>query len=333
MPDRTQPPEPARGLLRCQTSSKASGRRPSLADQAAEAHAGDASAQPPRPPRAPGRRADDLGLLRGTGALHEIHLELGEHLGRRDLAQLVEVAAVVGGLQADEVDLGAAHEGLDVEAGGHSGSGSGLGSQAGADGRTASQTGADAGCRQGGAGRQQRDVIGARGLCSRLGLVETMSEAPASAGRWAAARRRMIMPMTATATIASSAIIMKEAICSPKPKCRPARPGRCRRRCRPAGPSRSAWTVQPPRRGGHHRTGGRRGGMGRSGRRLRRVAPGALPTIISRCMPVDLPPPRRLAASASPTPKVRPRASTAASRDMVFILISCNGKSGSRATG
>lgn len=44
-----------------------------------------------------------------------------------------------------------------------------------------------------------------------------------------------------------------------------------------------------------------------------------LGVVICRCMPDELPPPRRLAASASATFRVSPRASTAANKENPFI--------------
>jgi hypothetical protein len=54
----------------------------------------------------------DVGLLGAAALLHPVHLDLGEQLRGGVLTDVLEVAGVVGGLQADEVDLGVAHEGF-----------------------------------------------------------------------------------------------------------------------------------------------------------------------------------------------------------------------------
>ena len=58
-----------------------------------------------------------IGLLCLAAALAVLHFDLGIELGRGELADVVHVAAVVGGLQADEVELGLAQEAGNVEIG------------------------------------------------------------------------------------------------------------------------------------------------------------------------------------------------------------------------
>ena len=60
----------------------------------------------------------DVRFLRELVALLELHLDFGGHFGAAELADVLHVAAVVGGLQADEVELGLAQEAIDIEVGG-----------------------------------------------------------------------------------------------------------------------------------------------------------------------------------------------------------------------
>ena len=60
----------------------------------------------------------DVGFLCLAAAFLILHLDLGEQFGRGEFADVVHVAAVVGGLQAHEIQLGLAQEAIHVEIGG-----------------------------------------------------------------------------------------------------------------------------------------------------------------------------------------------------------------------
>jgi hypothetical protein len=59
----------------------------------------------------------DIGFLGLAAALLILHLDLGEHLRRGEFADVVHVAAVIGRLQAHEIQLGLAQEAFDIEIG------------------------------------------------------------------------------------------------------------------------------------------------------------------------------------------------------------------------
>jgi hypothetical protein len=113
---------PSAGLTRCQTSSKGSAT-PSICSRirpwkrtlttCRSGLAGDVEHL--------GVDADDIGALRRRAALLQLELDRSEHLRRGEGAQVVEVAGVVGRLQADEDHLGDALEALGVEACGQGG--------------------------------------------------------------------------------------------------------------------------------------------------------------------------------------------------------------------
>ena len=90
-----------------------------FAQQAGEAHADDVTLGFLGYVDHLGVEGDHVGFLAGTGVIHPVHLDLGEHLGRGVFADILEIASVVGRLEADEVDLGVAHEGFGVEVGGN----------------------------------------------------------------------------------------------------------------------------------------------------------------------------------------------------------------------
>src|SRR6185436_13679528 len=71
-----------------------------LADEAPETHAGDLVAVLDHRLDDVGVDRDHLGLLRAA-ALLQLHRDLRVHLRRRVVADVVQVAAVVGGLKAD----------------------------------------------------------------------------------------------------------------------------------------------------------------------------------------------------------------------------------------
>ncbi|NJN00795.1 MAG: hypothetical protein HC793_04280 [Aquincola sp.] len=56
-----------------------------------------------------------LGGLGGVAAVQQVHLQRCKHFRRGELAQVVQVARIVGRLQADEDHLGQARETLGVE--------------------------------------------------------------------------------------------------------------------------------------------------------------------------------------------------------------------------
>ena len=92
-----------------------------LADQAVEADADDLPVVFVRDIEHLGVDTLDVGLLRRCAALLQIELQVREHLRRRERAQVALVAAVVGGLEADEDHLGDALERRCVEIGGKAG--------------------------------------------------------------------------------------------------------------------------------------------------------------------------------------------------------------------
>ena len=66
-----------------------------------------------------GIQLDYFGGLRGAASLHHVNVQLTEHLGRGEFAQIIGVASVEGSLQAHELNLGLAYEGFGVETAGH----------------------------------------------------------------------------------------------------------------------------------------------------------------------------------------------------------------------
>ena len=87
-----------------------------LADQAVEADADDLPIGLAGDVEHFGVDADDVGALRRRAALLQVEPDRGEHLRRGEGAQVLEVAGVVGRLQADEDHLGDALEAFGVEA-------------------------------------------------------------------------------------------------------------------------------------------------------------------------------------------------------------------------
>ena len=88
-----------------------------LADQAVEMDADDVAAGFFRHVEHLGVELGDIGRLLGALALVDAHLDLGEHFRRGEFADVVQIAGVVGGLKANEVHLGIAHEAVDIEVG------------------------------------------------------------------------------------------------------------------------------------------------------------------------------------------------------------------------
>jgi hypothetical protein len=107
---------PSSGLVRCQTSLKASGAAfVFFTDQAGKAHAGQRTVGFGADIEQFGIELHDVRFLRELVALLELHLDFGGHFGAAELADVLHVAAIVGGLQADEVELGLAQEAVDIE--------------------------------------------------------------------------------------------------------------------------------------------------------------------------------------------------------------------------
>ncbi len=88
-----------------------------FADQAAEADADDVAAGFLGHVDHLGVELGNIGCLLGTLALIDGQLDLGEHFRCGEFADVVQIAGIVGGLQADEVDLGVAHEAVGVKTG------------------------------------------------------------------------------------------------------------------------------------------------------------------------------------------------------------------------
>ncbi len=90
-----------------------------LADQAVETHARRLLDAAILERDQFGIELHDVGLVRLVAARVEVDLDLGEHLGRRELADVGQVALVPRGLQPHERDLRAAQERIGIEAGRH----------------------------------------------------------------------------------------------------------------------------------------------------------------------------------------------------------------------
>ena len=80
-----------------------------------EVHAGDVAAGFFHHLQHFGIQAHNFRVLRHTLSFGQIHSQFGKHLGRGELAQIVQIAFVIGGLHADEIDFGAAHKGLGIK--------------------------------------------------------------------------------------------------------------------------------------------------------------------------------------------------------------------------
>ena len=132
----------------------------------------------------------------------------------------------------------------------------------------------------------------------------------AAVDRCAAARLRMKKPMATMTAAASKPIITMEASSSPKPRCE-AKAAIPRPAARPAtGPiqERDGAAAAPA-------AGAAAAGV---------AAVGALSGAACRCVPMDLPEPMRLAASASMAAVERPMVKTTAKRESKrFMSISC----------
>ena len=59
----------------------------------------------------------DIGLLTAAAAGFILQLDLGKYLGSQKLFEIVEIAGIVGCLQADEIQLGLTQKALDVKTG------------------------------------------------------------------------------------------------------------------------------------------------------------------------------------------------------------------------
>ena len=145
---------------------------------------------------------------------------------------------------------------------------------------------------------------------------------PPIADCWAAALRRMTRPMTTITAMTSRPIISMEASSSPKPKCE-ASAARPRPAARPAsGPihERLGCGCAAPGAACGLAAAGAAAWLGAG------AAAGDFCGLIdSRCMPEDEPPPRRLAASASPVTSVKPSTSAADKRAIDFMVVSVQG--------
>ena len=110
---------PSAGLTRCQTSSNGSAFAPICSRiEAVEADADDLPIGFAHDVEHFGVDALDVGLLRCAAALLQVEFEVGEHLRRRERAQVAQVGGVVGRLQPDEDHLRDALERGRIEVGG-----------------------------------------------------------------------------------------------------------------------------------------------------------------------------------------------------------------------
>ncbi len=260
-----------------------------LADLAVEAHADHLAFALLLEVEHVGVHLHHVGRLRLAAAILDVQARHREHLGRGEGAQVVQVAGIVGRLHADEDRPGRAAEALGVEAGRQRRAGRRRirPQHRAAVGRHGAAGDGRRGCR-----RALQHRLGALG---RLRLVRLRPTGSAGCGRLRCAAAAISQRMPTKAAIASSASIRKLANSAPRPRWlisaaspRPA--------ARPAiGPIQlrlgvAAAAVAPAGLGavvgaaccGAARVAGRAGGL--DGR--------------LRCMPLEPPPPKRLASAS-----------------------------------